>query len=135
MTNEKLGPGKEVLCYCTKCEMGLAHTIVTMKDENTIGKCECNTCKHRHVYRDPHNPKKTRATGKRKEPVDPVAVWNKAMNEATGNKKNYTISGIFEEGDVINHSKFGEGVVAKVTAKNKVEVIFKEGQKILIFAS
>ena len=45
--NEAIGVAKEVLSYCGKCKMPLAHVILDMKTESTIGKCQCNTCTHR----------------------------------------------------------------------------------------
>ena len=49
----QLGVGKEVLSYCNKCKLTLAHIIVTMKSENTIGKVQCKTCGGSHAYKDP----------------------------------------------------------------------------------
>ena len=44
----------------------------------------------------------------------------------------YTIREEFEVDAVVDHKKFGIGVVTKVMADQKVEVTFREGVKILI---
>ena len=45
--------------------------------------------------------------------------------------KPYRVSVSFSEGELVHHTKFGDGYVTRVIDKNKVEVMFKEGQRTL----
>ncbi|NIR49527.1 hypothetical protein GWO43_13585 [candidate division KSB1 bacterium] len=43
----------------------------------------------------------------------------------------YDINGDFSETSAIRHKTFGVGVITKVLAENKIEVVFEENKKIL----
>jgi hypothetical protein len=43
----------------------------------------------------------------------------------------YASSGVFSSTPAIRHKNFGVGVITKVHNRNKIEVIFQEGTKIL----
>lgn len=128
----EIGPGKEVLSYCGKCKLPLAHTIVAMKKNGTIGKCECKTCGANHLYRDPDKPVKARAGTKKKATISNEALWQEAVSNAAGPAKPYAMNATFAMGDVIDHSTFGKGVVEELISDNKLKVIFESNQKILI---
>ena len=136
MTN-KVTVGKDVLSYCGKCKLSLSHIIVTMKNENTIHKVQCNTCKATHVYKDPalaKIKKKTTKTGTRKKTVSvPVhELWMNAIENATSKSEPYSIKNTYKEGDVIDHPKFGPGVIEKVVDNDKVSIIFRHDIKLLV---
>ena len=42
--------GGEVVAFCTKCRMDLAHTIIAM-DGTKPARVQCNTCNGQHNYR------------------------------------------------------------------------------------
>ncbi|MEC4675694.1 MAG: hypothetical protein VST72_02060 [Nitrospirota bacterium] len=44
----------------------------------------------------------------------------------------YRIDGNFEKDETIDHSKFGIGIVLYVIQNDKIEVLFKEGPKLLV---
>ena len=46
--------------------------------------------------------------------------------------RRYTIKETFEVDDVVDHKKFGIGLVTKMLGDQKIEVTFREGAKILI---
>ncbi len=48
----KLSAGNEVLAYCGKCKLKLAHTIVVMKTDEIPDKVKCNTCKSTHAFKE-----------------------------------------------------------------------------------
>jgi len=129
---EEIGVGKEVLSYCGKCKLPSAHVILDMKDETKIGKCQCKTCKAKHNYRDPDAPVKKRATTTRKPTISIEEIWKSAVAKTDGKAKPYTMDKRFEEGDLIDHSTFGKGVVMKLVLDNKIEVQFEESSKLLI---
>lgn len=130
-----IGVGKDVLSYCTKCKLALAHTIVTMKNENTIGKVKCNTCDATHAYRDPSKVKarSKKAKAKQTNSSESVAdIWMNAINNSTAKSQDYNMKKGFQKGDIIDHPKFGPGVIDKLIDNDKIQVIFRHDIRTLV---
>lgn len=137
----KLAAGKEVLSFCNKCKLTLGHTIMAMKDVDTIGKVMCNTCKSIHAFKDPNAPeksttKKVVAKKTRKPRVSKtdqsIMQWEKSVAFVETNRIPYSPKRSFVKGDLISHVKFGDGIVEANLEADKIEVLFKTGIKILI---
>lgn len=136
----QLGVGKEVLSFCNKCKLNLAHLIVTMKDNNAPDKVMCKTCKGTHAFKDQAAAKaksttlpKSLKSSKSKGPSKSVAeIWQDAINKNTMNPKSYSIKDTYLMGDLIAHPTFGDGLVEKVIDRNKIEVLFKDDYRTLI---
>jgi hypothetical protein len=132
----QLTVGKDVLSYCTKCKLNLSHTIVAMKDTKHIAKVKCNTCGTMHAYKDPSQSTATK-TRTRKTTATPSKVvsvadlWMEGMSNTQKKSQAYTIKGSFNVGDIIDHSKFGPGIVQRVV-DDKIEVSFRHEIKLLI---
>ena len=129
---------KDVVAYCVSCKKDLAHTVVAM-DGETVKKVLCNTCNKEHVYRAPKGEetptkkKKPVRKTKVKKIVAPDVLWEKALEPSQDlHSKLYTFDGSFESGEKIDHKTFGLGLITKLIQPNKMEVIFKEGTKIMI---
>ncbi len=133
----QLTVGKDVLSYCTKCKLNLAHTIVAMKDSKHIAKVKCNTCNTLHAYKDPSTSSKQNKTRTRKSEGSPSKVisvsdlWMEKMSSTKKKSNPYAMDGKFHEGDIIDHVKFGPGIVEKVV-DDKIEVIFRHEIKTLV---
>lgn len=145
-----LKAGMEVDSYCTRCKLDLAHRIVNM-DGDRIGKVECRTCYGHHQYRRPKSepePVRSASSGPRAErkPASPgsralaaataerarEAEWAKrVLGQPVGAFKTYRPTLVFAEGDVVHHAKFGDGYVARVLDKSKIEIMFKDGPRTL----
>jgi hypothetical protein len=125
--------GKEVLSYCGKCKLPLGHTIVSMKDTATIGKVQCNTCQAVHMYKDPATKtKKVKSrTTTRKKAVSVGQLWTEELGKASGKAVPYSIREKFEVGDIIDHKKFGPGIV-QTHIDDKIEVLFQHELKLLV---
>ena len=136
----QLGVGKEVLSYCNKCKLTLAHIIVNMKSETTIGKVQCKTCKGTHAYKDPSAVKASKTkrgskvgSAKKKTTQNSIAdIWLEKVASATSKSQKYSIKTKFELNDIIDHPKFGPGIVDKLIDADKVQVIFRHDVKTLI---
>jgi hypothetical protein len=108
-------------------------------EEDKIVKVLCATCKNEHAYHAPRNekPPKKKRTVKRassKKTVSPAEEWEKVMEQIKDlSAKPYTLAGRFEAGEKLDHSTFGLGLVKNVVATNKMEVVFKEGTKLLVW--
>lgn len=127
--------GKEVLSYCGKCKLSLSHVIVSMKDERTFGKVQCNTCGATHAYKDPATKtkkvKSKKATIGRTKSISVTELWTEELSKAAGKAMSYTIKELFAVGDLLDHKKFGPGIVQTVI-NGKIEVLFQHEIKTLV---
>ncbi len=130
--DKEIGPGAEILSFCGKCKLPLAHTIIAMKKNGSVGKCECKTCGALHLYRDPDKPKKPRAKAKATKKESAESIWNTAMAGASEPAKAYAMTAEFAMGDLVDHPTFGKGVVEELIDHNKIKMVFETGEKILI---
>ena len=132
----QLGVGKEVLSYCSKCKHTLAHIIVSMKTDTTIGKVECRTCKATHAYKDPSKVKAKKSVTSKKTSANKKSsisdLWMKAIGDTTQKSKKYSIREKFLIGDLLDHKRFGPGIVERIIDDNKIEVLFRHDIKTLI---
>jgi len=134
----QLGVGKEVLSYCNKCKLTLAHLILTMKSETTIGKTQCKTCNASHAYKDPSAVKATKtkrgaSVKKKGAPQESISdIWMNKVSSATAKSQKYSLKLKFELGDIIDHPKFGPGFIEKLIDADKIQVIFRHEIKTLM---
>ena len=130
MTNDQKAVGHDITSICTKCKRPQVHVITSIvKDQ--IHKVQCRTCGSLHRYRNPDAPLKA----VRKGPVrsSPEEIWEKTMKGVVSQEKiPYTFSGDFKVNDLIDHSTFGLGVVIHLLPDDKIRVVFKDSEKILI---
>lgn len=148
MTTKKLSAGDIIESRCTKCREVLNHRIVAMV-EGKVARVECNTCLGVHNYYPPPTAKeaktpkvaaakKPRSTStvpraSRRDPVEvereewaslhPTFDYEKALP--------YDMNGRFLVKRLIIHPLFGAGVVKAVIVPNKMQVLFKDGIKLL----
>jgi hypothetical protein len=144
MIARMLSAGDIIEARCTKCRAVLNHRIVAMVGSKVV-RVECNTCGGVHNFYPPVEGKKTssvsvsvrekntsagkaRSTGSSRDRDDWEALVP-AMN--SGRAVPYDMNGKFEVNDIIEHPVFGLGVVKVVVKPNKMEVIFREGKKLL----
>lgn len=128
--------GKEVLSYCSSCKLSLAHIIVSMKDPNTIAKVQCRTCQSTQKYKDPAMQGKKVKTksiipGAKSKSVPISVLWEEELGKSQGKARNYNIREIFAIGDLVNHKKFGPGIVQEIK-DSKIEVLFQHEIKTLV---
>ena len=151
MSSKPLQTGGEVDSYCTKCRLVLNHRIVAM-----VGplpkKVECSTCGSHHNYRakapgekvareggaTPRStrsslgPKAMREAAAAQAERDQVHHWEKSIaGKGVSDFRAYRISERWTEGELVRHSKFGDGVITRILDAAKVEVLFKDGPKTL----
>ena len=126
--------GKEVISFCGKCKLPLTHMITAMKSADKIAKVECKTCGATHAYKDPAKASTTKrkATGKtRAKKVSISDLWMEKMGQTKKKSQAYSMKGNFELGDILDHKKFGPGIVDQVR-DDKIEVIFRHEIKTLV---
>lgn len=133
--------GKDVLSYCSKCKLTLSHIIASMKDNRTIAKVKCNTCLTVQMYKDPSNTitkskgasKKTATKSQIASKSQPISeIWMEALNKTTKKSQPYSPKTKFIIGDIIDHTKFGPGIVQTIIDSTKMEVVFRHEIKTLV---
>ncbi|NUP04685.1 MAG: hypothetical protein HOW73_01345 [Polyangiaceae bacterium] len=145
--------GGEIDAYCTKCRLDLNHRIIAMVD-NQVKRVECLTCKGDHNYRRPkserdkeeerkamhraiHAPKDgmpTRSIASKAErggsKLNTKQLWEKSIaGQPPSAFKAYNVKGTFSPGELIRHTRFGDGVVARIIDPMKVEILFEDGPR------
>jgi hypothetical protein len=148
MTTRKLSAGDIIEARCTKCRDILNHRIVAMV-EGKVVRVECNTCNGVHNYHapptakvakaprvaaaskersssaTPRTPKKDPLEAEREEwaSLHPTFDLEKALP--------YDMNGRFPVKRLLKHPSFGIGIVKAVIVPNKMQVLFKDGIKLL----
>jgi hypothetical protein len=153
MTIKKLDPGDDVEAWCTRCRRNLNHRIVAVLG-TSIRKVQCLTCGGEHKYYPPKevgpkskatkvkeatktapSTKQSRSSAVNKSAAKAESEWSTFMTEMAPDSTplSYATSATYSKGEYIDHPVFGVGRVLNIVGVEKVEVIFKEGRKILIF--
>jgi hypothetical protein len=127
--------GEYINSWCTKCKLELGHTIVAIV-ENVPKRVKCNTCNGEHNYRTgppaSNRIKSIHAKRKTKARDTKYQEYMLRLSETgLSSAKKYTTRGSFEKDEVIEHSKFGTGIVVSVIHMKKIEIFFKDGPKLL----
>ncbi|MGH7601006.1 MAG: hypothetical protein ACREOI_32000 [bacterium] len=130
--------GKDIEAYCGKCKNDTWHTVTTVKN-GKITKVMCKTCIGYHAYKAPQGAEKIKvaaATPKRRTSTPRGSRAKKDWGTLVGQIEDqqvadYALSGEFSKSPAIRHKSFGVGVITKVLTKNKIEVLFQDGTKIL----
>ena len=140
MSEKVIKVGGEVDSWCTKCKLMLAHTVVAMVDD-TIEKVVCKTCNGKHKFRpnppkaraprDPNAPARKTVAKKRKK--DPAIVWEEALaGKDISQPRTYAMTAEFAVNQILQHPTFGIGLITDVRAEGKMEVLFRDGSKLLV---
>jgi hypothetical protein len=128
--------------------MDLGHRIVAMVG-GAPKRVICQTCNSEHNYRAPKTtsspsvfirnkkaaPKTTaaqRVTQKARAEQERQDTWStRTLGKAVDAFTKYGMDRRFQEGELVLHSKFGEGYVDAVLDGGKVSVMFRDGAKTL----
>ncbi len=58
-------------------------------------------------------------------------AWQRSMNETLAEARPYSMHEHFAVGDVVEHPKFGNGVVQELLPPDKMQILFRDGTKLL----
>ncbi|MBL8608245.1 MAG: hypothetical protein JNL38_13055 [Myxococcales bacterium] len=145
-----LKAGGEVDSWCTKCRMVLNHRIIAMVGSKPV-RVECSTCGSHHNFRarapgdkvvaaggatrtsSSASPRAPRGPTRAEEAArDREVKWEKAIaGKMVSDFKPYRVSATFQEGDLVRHVKFGDGVVTRIVDSRKIEILFKDEPRTL----
>jgi len=127
---ESYSAGDNVASYCLKCKLVLDHTVVAMDGER-IAKVKCRTCGRAHKFRNPADARSTRQPREKKAAAPAADVqWEAAISSASGNAHPYRMDMKYRVGDIVDHDRFGRGVVRKVYV-NKCDVLFRDRERLM----
>ncbi|HOT98368.1 MAG TPA: hypothetical protein PLN61_00315 [bacterium] len=139
LSKKKMEIGIEVEALCNKCKAATVHVVVAIKSQDMV-RVMCKTCQSLHRFKSPESkllkkagkvvkPKKAKLTLEARE----TKKWNKLLTAADPEKAiAYSMSQGYSENDVIQHDKFGLGVVVKILDPSKISVVFEDGLKNMV---
>lgn len=76
-------------------------------------------------------PAKKTQSKSRKSIEGNIRRWQEAINSSFGMPKLYSMMSQFDLGDIIEHPKFGKGIVQELVPPDKIQVLFEDGFKLL----
>jgi hypothetical protein len=129
--------GGEVDCWCTRCELTLAHTVHAVVDGRPA-KVECNTCHGVHRYRGTPGAKPVRTVGGRPAasrsvaPRTTISFDELLRQRDLASAARYSPKTSYRVDQVIEHPTFGLGFVSAVRDAGKIEVTFRSDVKVLV---
>lgn len=131
---KKLSVGQDIVHYCNTCKLDLGHTIVAMVGSEPA-RVRCNTCRAERNFRKKKviGEKKTasRETRRKTSSDLPSLYHQKLKDSLMRTPKNYRVDLEVETGDVIQHSRFGKGIVMKTIPPDRMEILFPDEIKVL----
>jgi hypothetical protein len=117
--------GKHVDGWCTRCKLVLRHTIESMTGAK-IKRTHCNTCGAQHA----HRAGPPRARDEQKIYASKYAALLRGRTESAS--RPYSRSVRFTVGEVISHTTLGLGIVTAERERTKIDILFPDGQKVLL---
>jgi hypothetical protein len=148
MPRGAIGPGDDVEAWCTRCRMNLNHRVIAVVGR-AIQRVHCLTCQGDHKYYPPKydsaEKKETRAVRVKADEKARKPLGTKASDRASGEwsalvgdlaegaePRPYSVNDTYAAKELIEHPRFGTGRVMDIVGAEKMEVIFKEGRKVLL---
>jgi hypothetical protein len=138
---EKTPVASDIFTYCTREKIDTWHVVRNHNAKGIVDRVVCKACKSEHQYKVPKawvtttkSTAKSRAAAAAPKPMSLEVMnetWLKGLKK-WGDKvvEKFDAKKSFNQGEVLNHDHFGKGVV-QGRRENKVDVLFKEGIKIL----
>lgn len=126
--------GGEIESYCGSCKEERTHIIAAM-DGDIVRRVTCSMCGGTHNFKrkaattssSGDSATTKRATGSRRTKEAQAFTIDPSRPQ-----KAYDMNHNYSTGDVINHPKFGLGLIENSLPPNKIEVRFQEGKKLLL---
>jgi len=136
--------------------MNLNHRVIAVF-RGAIQRVHCLTCGGDHKYYPPKYPRSAetertviRGSGKtvpekatrsekarkiaEKSPARAASEWNTVMKELPEGTdvRPYKVSESYRSGEFVTHPVFGTGRVLDIVGSERIQVIFRDGRKVLI---
>jgi hypothetical protein len=147
MATVLIGPGDDVEAWCTRCRMNLEHRVIATVGRD-IKRVHCLTCGGDHKYYPPKYQKTAKRGTRTAKAVSPAKAaqaaersaaraegeWTTIMSDlsADDTPRTYRVSESYGASEFIEHPVFGKGRVTDVLGAQRIQVIFKDGRKVLV---
>lgn len=121
----------------------LTHRIVAMIGPKPA-RVECETCHSQHNFRErapgdapvrvagstasgPRAPRVSAVSKLEQERRERAQSWERAVTgKLVSDFIKYNVKASFKVGDLVKHTKFGDGVVLQIIDAHKVEILFRD---------
>lgn len=126
--------GGDVDAYCSRCALDLAHVIVATSGPR-IARVECKTCHTVHAYHPKgRTDRPSRATGSTpgRVPLHQREFDRLVAGKDMSSARQYQPSTRLELGALVRHPTFGTGIVARLLADDKVQIVFADAARVLV---
>ncbi|MDZ7319714.1 MAG: hypothetical protein ONB11_11190 [candidate division KSB1 bacterium] len=139
--------GQEIEAFCRKCKTDTFH-VITALNQDKIDKVMCKQCMSYHKYRPSATASELAAPKKAKKTPTPIVQreseekparrarrdkWSRLLDGMDfGMAIEYDMNRVYALEMPIHHKIFGFGVVKNVISDQKIEVLFQDGEKILV---
>ncbi len=151
MMTGHVGPGEDVEAWCTRCRMNLNHRVIAVV-RGAIQRVHCLTCGGDHKYYPPKSgqaPEKERKRTSAPSSSTPASKERKSTERSLARAysewvtfmkdmpegavaRPYRVSESYKASEYIEHPEFGTGRVVDVLGAQRIEVIFKDGRKVMV---
>jgi hypothetical protein len=153
MASGRVGPGEDVEAWCTRCRMNLNHRVIAVVG-SAIHRVHCLTCGGDHKYYPPKGdreaqPERPRSSATPRVAAAPASKDRKSAERSSARAysewmtfmqempegivpRPYRISESYRTSEYIEHPEFGTGRVVDVLGAQRIEVIFKDGRKVMV---
>ncbi len=119
--------GHNIDGWCTRCKLMLRHTIESMA-AGKIKRTHCNTCGSQHAHRTA--APRARGVDEQKTYATKYAALLRGRTESASRR--YSRSERFTVGEIVSHATLGLGVVTAERERTKIDILFPDGQKVLL---
>jgi hypothetical protein len=126
-----VAPGEIVSAYCKVCKAVVEHGIVTVKAKKPL-RVQCRTCEDAHPFRASKPAPRKKAASKTKALSAEDNYESLMLGRDSSQAEKYAFSHEFADRDLVDHSTFGLGLVTRVLADQKIEVLFSGGPRLLV---
>ena len=142
MNSANKGPGERIETRCTRCNDITGHIIVALVG-GAIVKVQCCACGSVHKYHGSgvktsgarasgagHTASGPRAarSGSGRQAEAAEKLWREALERPSlPDSRPYTVGMPLAVNDVVEHSKYGLGVVQQVIKPDKADILFRDG--------
>lgn len=136
---EKAGQtvGGSIQSLCTRCKAATRHVIIAVV-AGRAAKVQCTTCQGFHNYRDPQAAPPAVPPQGRKGSPSLRTLEEEWLAQMKGRDPKQAIpygqSARPQPGDLVEHPSFGFGLTLKVLPPNKIELLFRDGVRLLRWA-
>ncbi len=137
MTGHQPHVGEIIESHCRRCNDRTGHAIVSFVD-GAVAKVQCRACGSVHKHRADRSTSRKSAPGTSRSrssagkapAIDPL--WKEKIELRDRSRaKPYSMDCQCVVDELLEHPRFGTGIVRELVAPNKIRVLFQEGPKLL----